>query len=247
MPIPQSELFDGEEVVVEVRQHWSKIIGPISSATLVVAIVTTVGVLVAPAPVWLIWVAVAIVLLPVLRAAIAFFRWSRYSVALTTDRLIVRSGTFGREQGQVRLDRIADLHYAQTLFDRLLGRGAVTIERVDDTPAVFSYVRRPKAFVHVVTAELMVRSGQVDGEAEVTSGLAELQTGRPVPIDVNPDLYDQDDRSVDPVPAGVPPRIGERLEELLEQFREGDISAAEYEEARHEVLQRWTIDRDSNG
>ncbi len=247
MPIPQSELFDGEDVVVEVRQHWSKIIGPISSATLVVAVVTTVGVLVAPAPVWLIWVALAIVVLPVLRAVIAFVRWSRYSVALTTDRLIVRSGTFGREQGQVRLDRVADLHYAQTLFDRVLGRGAVTIERIDDAPAVFSFVRRPKAFVHVVTAELMVRAGHVEGEAEITTSLAELRTGKSLSLGVNLDPYDQDDRSLNPVPSGVPPRIGERLEELLEQFRDGDISAAEYEAARHEVLQRWTIDRDSNG
>jgi uncharacterized membrane protein YdbT with pleckstrin-like domain len=246
VPLKRSALHDGEVVVVEVRQHWSVTFVPVASAVVVVAAVSAVGIALQPLPVWTLWIAGALVILPVLRAGLALFRWSRHTVTLTSARIVVQRGGFSQEQSQLRLDRVIDVGFRQSIVDRLLGRGAVTVELEEGDMAIFPSVRRPKAFAHVVTAELNLRSGgSALAQRELAESVAELTSSRRAQLPSSEFAVDEEQHStleLDRAAAALPPLARAELEVLLGQFEDGEISAAQFERERFALLQDYGID-----
>ena len=176
-------------------------------------------------------------------------RWSRHTVTLTSDRIMVRRGAFSNDQGQLRLDRVADVGFRQSILDRMLGRGTVTVELDEGDVAVFEMVRRPRAFAHVVTAELLLRSGgSATAHAELADSVAELTSVRPRALVAPVALYDQDRQAPDLDGAlnGLPLHVRRALEALLDEFERGEISASTYERERFELLRAFGVDPGSS-
>jgi membrane protein YdbS with pleckstrin-like domain len=245
VPLKRSFLHEDEVVVVEVRQHWSVTFSALAAAVLIVAAVGAVGYLVAPAPLWTAWVGVAVVALPVLRAAVTVFHWSRHTVTLTSDRIVVQRGGLSLEQTQLRLERVHEVGYRQSVFDRLLGRGMVTVELEDGDVAMFPKVRRPKAFAHVVDAELNLRSGLSSTAArELADSVAELTSRRGGGVYAIERGGESSEGALDldRAAAALPPLAQAELEALIEQFESGEISAATFERDRFELCSDYGID-----
>ena len=61
-------------------------------------------------------------------AFIPFVSWWFTSYVLTSERLITRNGILSRSGIEIPLDNVNDVQFTQTLFERILKRGASLIE-----------------------------------------------------------------------------------------------------------------------
>jgi uncharacterized membrane protein YdbT with pleckstrin-like domain len=126
MAFPKKYLNDGEEIILDLRPHWFFLVGP--AAALIAALVLAI------------WVSQAVdsdfALFPALAVAVvalAFFlkryaEWVTTDFVLTTDRLIFRKGVLSRQGKEIPLERLNDVSYHQSLFQRLLGAGDLLVE-----------------------------------------------------------------------------------------------------------------------
>lgn len=131
MGFPQRLLAEDEQLVLVLRRHVKALFVPFLVLVVVVALAVTL-VLVTPdgdAQPWL-WGVVAVVALVVLARWVfwPFLVW-RYTIhAVTTRRLILRSGVFHRQGHDMPLSRMNDVSFEHTLWERLLGCGTLVVE-----------------------------------------------------------------------------------------------------------------------
>ena len=128
VPIPRKLLNEGEQVVVDLRPHWSFLIGPVLGA--MGAIVVAVAVLVAfPSAPGVVIVAVLLVLaVAMIWLAGRYARWASTSFVLTDSRVIYRTGVVGRHGREIPLERLNDITVHQTILERLVGSGRLFLE-----------------------------------------------------------------------------------------------------------------------
>jgi membrane protein YdbS with pleckstrin-like domain len=159
VPISRRALADDEEVLVDVRPHWVFFLGPAILMAVAVAVAVVIAVRFPNAPVAAVVALVVIVVVPSLWLAGRMARWFGISLVVTTSRLLYRQGVLGRDLVQVRLQRIADVHCAQSLIERMIGAGRLVLEVEGDDSMVIDDVRRPRALQRVIAVQLDELSG----------------------------------------------------------------------------------------
>ena len=142
MAFPPNLLNEGEEVVLDLHPHWWFFAGPL--VALLVALGAVVGVAVANLPNELFLVVLGLAALNLLWLTARLVKWATTDFVVTTDRLIYRSGVFGRKGREIPLERINDLSFNQTVFERLIRAGDLLIESGGERgQQSFSDIRRP--------------------------------------------------------------------------------------------------------
>ncbi|MCU1374956.1 MAG: hypothetical protein JWO68_2242 [Actinomycetia bacterium] len=126
MPFPRRLLFEGEDVVLDVRPHWWFFAGPAS--LLVAALVALIAVAVAGVGDWALLAGAGVVVASLLWFAGRYLRWATTNFVLTTDRLVFRSGVIAKRGIEIPLERINTVFSHQTIFERLLRSGDLVIE-----------------------------------------------------------------------------------------------------------------------
>jgi uncharacterized membrane protein YdbT with pleckstrin-like domain len=126
MSFPTRLLNEGEEVVLDLHPHWWYLSGPV--VTVLVAVGASLAGYAAGIPTALQLVLVAAVLISLVWLLIRYARWHTTSFVLTNDRLVRRSGVIAKRGREIPLDHINDISYNQTIFDRVIGAGDVSIE-----------------------------------------------------------------------------------------------------------------------
>lgn len=126
MPYPEDSLHPTEELVLHLHPHWWYIA---KSVILVVGSVA-IGILVLWAG-WPDWVKIAAALLVL--GSLVFFaerylRWITTHFALTSDRVIYRSGVIAKTGVEIPLESINAIHFEQRLAERLLGLGDLKVD-----------------------------------------------------------------------------------------------------------------------
>jgi membrane protein YdbS with pleckstrin-like domain len=240
MAYPRRLLTEGEEVVVELRPQWAYLGWPLVAA--IAAAVLVVGVDIAFHPPK----AVGDVLLGVLAVALLWLagrvvRWITTSLVLTTTRLIERSGVFGRRALELRLERINELSYHQSLPGRLFRTGELMVETGGESGDVtFEHVPRPAAFQSLITEQISVFhenrrvrfAPPVDAEGP----------GAPQHADTPPHgvpAATTGAAAAGPGATGAgPPTVADRLMQLGELRRRGIVSAAEFEAKKAQLLEQ---------
>ncbi|MGH8889199.1 MAG: PH domain-containing protein [Acidothermaceae bacterium] len=166
-------MSDGEEIVLDLHPHWGQLVVP-ALVLLVVCGLGGYGIAAAPhgsahrIVQWII-LAVAVVLIfwfTVLR----YLRWVTTRYVLTTDRLIIRTGIVARHGRDVPLNRINDVSFSETLFERILRSGTLVVESagergqisLTDVPGV-EHVQRE---LYRMVEENQNRRGMGAGEPE---------------------------------------------------------------------------------
>ncbi len=153
MAFPRKFLNEGEEIVLDLHPHWWFFSTP--AFVLVVALAATVGVAMVEAPDWLFYVALALVALNLLWLAGRLARWVTTNFVVTTDRLIYREGVLGKRGKEIPLERLNDIAVNQTLFERMIGAGDVTIESGGERgQQVFSDIRKPFLVQNLIYSEI---------------------------------------------------------------------------------------------
>ena len=149
MAFPERLLSEDEELIYDLRPHW---------LTLVVPVLITVAVMVAVGAAWVVMpagdlqqparMAVGVLGLVVLLATVVgrVLRWSTTHFVLTTERLIFRSGVVAKFGREIPLERINDVTFSQSLFERMIGAGDLLLESAGEHgQSRFANIRDPEA------------------------------------------------------------------------------------------------------
>ena len=156
MPYPRKLLNPGEEIAFDLHPHWW-FFAPLASLALAIvaaAVAVTVTLKDVTQTYTLLGVGVFAVIW-LLAFLVKLAEWRTTHFVLTTDRLIVRSGVLSKQSREIPLERINDLSYHQSLFERLVGAGDLVIEsageRGQDT---FSRIPHPARVEQLIYAEI---------------------------------------------------------------------------------------------
>ncbi len=180
MPWPEDVLTDDEDIVVAFRQHWKLLAVPFA---------WFIGVLIVLVVIFL-WLPVgggfelAIDLLVL--AAFGWFvvrpvvDWWMTRYVLTTERLITRKGLIARSGIEIPLERITNVNFSQSFWERFLGAGDLLVESAGTTgQSRFANIPRPDQFASVLynareRRTLALRSGSAAGDAKGDDAIDKL-------------------------------------------------------------------------
>jgi membrane protein YdbS with pleckstrin-like domain len=159
---PDKLLADDEEVVAHLHPHWTTLFWPVVRFLAVVGAASYLAALV-PAGrqqgvlrMALLAIALLVLVIAVLRPVL---RWRTTHVVLTTSRVLVRAGVLTRRGRDVALSRITDVSCRQTLRERIVRSGTVTVESAGDGgPLVLCRVPDPDG-VQALLAQLIEDDG----------------------------------------------------------------------------------------
>jgi uncharacterized membrane protein YdbT with pleckstrin-like domain len=144
VPFPRKLLNEGEDTVLDLHPHWWFFVWPLGAllvsvvAGIVIVLNTDNGPLQAFAGV--------LVLVCLVWFGARYAAWTTTNFVVTTDRLIFRHGVLSKQGVEIPLDRINTVFFHQSLFERILGAGDLTIESAGERGTEsFSNVRKPSA------------------------------------------------------------------------------------------------------
>lgn len=165
MPYPRKLLNPGEEIAFDLHPHWWYFSGLAAVAILILAAaVATPIVLKGTARTWVSLVVAIIGLLWVIWFLTKFLAWRTTHFVLTSDRLIVRSGVLGRQGREIPLERVNDLSFHQSLFERLVGTGDLVIESAGrQGQDVFSHLPHPDRAQQQIYTQMEKNRARVEG------------------------------------------------------------------------------------
>jgi len=135
MPFPASVLDENEEVVLDLRPHWRRVLLPLVAVPVVVLLASYLWFLVpagsARQPLRIAILVVALLIL-VGWSLRRWLRWVTTRYVVTTRRVLMRSGVVGRRGRDVPLTRVNDVSYERTVGERLFRSGTLVIESGGD-------------------------------------------------------------------------------------------------------------------
>ncbi|MFZ0172308.1 MAG: PH domain-containing protein [Acidimicrobiales bacterium] len=128
MAFPRKLLAPGEDIVLEAHPNWSILVPRVSLFLLVVAASVTVVVEWTHAPLWVGWVLLGIAGVFFLWVLGKIGVWRSTTLVLTNRRVVYRTGVLRRLGREIPLDRVQDVTYSQSIVERLVGAGSLTIQ-----------------------------------------------------------------------------------------------------------------------
>jgi membrane protein YdbS with pleckstrin-like domain len=243
MPFPRRLLTDDEEVVVELRPHWAFLGWPLVVAVAAVVFAIAVIVNFPDAPVGVLYVLLVLVAGSALWLAARLVRWFATSLVVTNSRIVQRSGVFSRNGLELRLERVNQLSYHQSIPARIFRTGELHVEMGGETGVVvFDHVPRPAAVQSVITEQIDAvhhRSGGLlssralpaswDGPGPSSRpGTGPGMTGETPPSGIARVTRLQ----------GSEDSVADRLVQLDELRRRGILTEAEFASKKAELLDR---------
>jgi hypothetical protein len=247
MVFPRRLLFEGEDVVVELRPHWIFLGWPLVVTVLAVAFAVSIVASFPKAPIGVSYVLGAVVLVPGIWLVGRVARWWSMEVVVTTNRIIERWGVLSRRSDEIRLEAVNQLSYHQNLFDRLLRVGNVYIEVPGRTGVVvYQCLRRPDVVQRIISEQTAALYGQgaAGGPAAgygASRGAAPAADFHHTPPAGTAAVGTPPSTTGGPVAAGATGAAGsvvDAMAQLDELRRRGLLSEAEYEGKRAELLRR---------
>jgi len=151
------QLLPGEEVLVDIRPHWSYVSAPLVLSLAVVAVGIALDVGFPHTSVALHWVEGGAVAVPCAWLAVRVVRWRTTGLVLTPHRLIEYWGVVSHRQWEIRLSRIESTRVVQSPLRRLVGTGRLELAfRVEDEDAVrwIEDVRKPVILQRIVNRRM---------------------------------------------------------------------------------------------
>ena len=132
MPFPRKYLHESEEIVLDRKPHLWFLVRPILAVIAALALAVVSAQFINPGAGdkngYVTWAGVIVVSLVGLWLLEEFLRWRTINFVVTTDRLIYRSGLFAKQGKEIPLERINDISFKQSIWERLIGAGDLLIE-----------------------------------------------------------------------------------------------------------------------
>ena len=148
MPFPRRFLHDNEEIVLDRRPHIWFFAKPFGAALLALILWAGTAQKINPGNGsfngWITWIGLAFFVAALVWMGFTFLKWRTTNFVVTTDRLIFRSGMVAKQGREIPLQRVNDISFNQSFFERMIGAGDLMIESAGEHgQEQFTDVRRP--------------------------------------------------------------------------------------------------------
>lgn len=229
MAFPRRLLADHEELILDLRPHWVALVWPIAQV-----VVILIGALLALRYVpdsWPGWVETAVLVLAAFMLVAGPVRlivaWLTSHFVVTSDRVIHREGWFAKKSMEMPLERINDVKFKQSVFERIVGAGDLVIESGGEFGQNrFTDIRKPEQVQKTIYEESERNQDRMMESRPPPSGGTERFTG-------------PEHRTTESVVTETTPRapsIDEQLERLADLRDRGVIDEAEFQDAKDRIL-----------
>ncbi|MGI9015526.1 MAG: PH domain-containing protein [Euzebya sp.] len=133
MGYPTKLLNDDEQIVLDMHPHWRIFLAPVFLLILALAAVVVIAAVIKPDEP----LVVAAAAIPLAAGLVWFgFRyvvWRTTHFVVTSDRVIYRSGVISKAGQNIPLERINNVAFSQSAFERMLRVGNLVIESAGET------------------------------------------------------------------------------------------------------------------
>ncbi|KZN26134.1 hypothetical protein A4G99_22925 [Haladaptatus sp. R4] len=105
---------------------------------------------------WAKWLGVLPIVAGIAVAVPSFLRWRSEWFVLTTEEIYHKRGVFAQDVSQIRLDRVQDIAFSQSLPERIFDYGTVRIHTAGTSTnnLVFENVSNPQSIKGLLTEQL---------------------------------------------------------------------------------------------
>lgn len=187
MPYPKKNLNANETIALDMHPHWWYFAEP--AGALVGAII--LGIIVAAKTDGdgngrkiLVYAVIALMVVTALWLIGRYLKWITTNFVITSNRLIFRQGVLAKSGIEIPLERVNNVNFNQSVFERMLGAGDLLIESGgEDGQSRFTDIRHPEKvqnLIHSQMESLHQRRGgysapQAAPSADVTAQLERLE------------------------------------------------------------------------
>ncbi|MGX7680881.1 PH domain-containing protein [Jatrophihabitans sp. DSM 45814] len=139
MSYPEKLLAQDEEIVEHLHPHWITLV-PAVAAFIVLCALSGVAIAFLPdsnahhdSHKYLLWVVIVLALLLLIWLVLMpVIRWRSTHYVFTTHRVLIRRGVLNHVGRDITLGRITDVAYRQSIWDRIVRSGSLTIESASE-------------------------------------------------------------------------------------------------------------------
>jgi hypothetical protein len=236
MAFPTKLLNEGEEIALDARPHWWFMAEP--TATLVASVLLGIIVLVWNSHGFLHTFVRYLTLILVI-GSLAWFgtryaKWATTNFVVTSHRLIFRHGVIAKSGIEIPLDKVMNVIFDQTIFERMLGAGSLLIESGgEDGQQRFTDIRRPAVVQNEIYRQMQAHeASKYDRISRNVAGTAAAAQSAVPPAPV---ASGNTPTQVAPTP-GL--SIPDQLKQLDELRTQGIITEEEFSAKKAELLER---------
>jgi uncharacterized membrane protein YdbT with pleckstrin-like domain len=160
---PKKLLTAGEELIIDARPHWIALVGPVA-ATVVLAAGLIYGLVKVDNSAGQLAIAAVVLILFVIYPLRRFIQWITSHFVVSNQRIIHRQGWIAKTSMEVPLQRINDVRFHQSVFERMVGAGDLIIESAGTRgQEVFSDIRHPEAMQRTIYERAQTREMGMSG------------------------------------------------------------------------------------
>lgn len=158
MPYPKKNLNSDESIALDMHPHWWYFAEP--AITLALSIV--LGILVyantdggSNARKFLTWIIIILLVAGALWLVGRYLKWISTHFVITSQRLIFRQGILAKHGIEIPLERVNNVNFHQSIFERMLGAGDLLIESGgEDGQQRFTDIRHPDDVQNLIHAQM---------------------------------------------------------------------------------------------
>ncbi len=180
MPFPRRLLNDYESITLDLHPHWW-FLAPAGAATTASGVMTLT--VLAQFDGWKETVAIYLMIGALVVSAswmvVKMVQWRTTYFVVTSHRVIYRQGVLARSGVEIPIERMSNVNFKQTIFERLIGAGDLIIESSGrDGQQKFSDIQNPEEVQNIVHAALQSRESQSGGndvQGDVATQLEKLE------------------------------------------------------------------------
>ena len=148
MPFPRKYLHESEDIVIDRKPHLWFLVHPVAAFVVTLVLGSLAASKINPrnghVNGWLTWASIVLPVFALLWFVWTYVTWRTTNFVVTTDRLIFRQGVVAKKGKEIPLERINDISFNQTIFERLIGAGDLLIESGGEQGQQrFSDIRKP--------------------------------------------------------------------------------------------------------
>jgi uncharacterized membrane protein YdbT with pleckstrin-like domain len=167
-------LSPGEQVIFEGHPSWRAILGFYLKGIVVAAVIGAIAKLAGAAGATVFLIILVLIAVTVL---VGFIKRVATTYTITNRRLNIKRGIVSREIQETRLERVQNVNYRQTVYQRLMQIGDVDFDTAasDDYNFVFVGVAEPGDVVHRVDQATAAGAAGSHGLGEVQPNAPQQQ------------------------------------------------------------------------
>lgn len=176
MPYPKKNLNADETIALDMHPHWWYFAEPASALVLVIVL----GIVQAAkgpdgktGDVLRVMI-IGLLILTALWVIARYLKWITTNFVMTSQRLIFRQGVFAKSGIEIPLDRVNNVNFSQSIFERMLGAGDLLIESGgEDGQQRFTDIRHPDKVQNLLHAQVEATRGRIGARRNSRGDVAE--------------------------------------------------------------------------